>query len=145
MKKFTFSLETARKWRERQTELEEARLQSLFAEKQAMENLAQSLQSELESEHRRLEDTSCDAGELARLDGFCRWVMRERQRLKGSAAECEKRIQSQRAVLLEARRQFRLVDLLKEKSLLAWSQASSKEQEDLAAELYLARRGRQAG
>jgi hypothetical protein len=43
------------------------------------------------------------------------------------------------------RRQFRLVDLLKEKSLLAWSQASSKEQEDLAAELYLARRGRQAG
>ena len=142
MKKFSFSLETARKWRERQAELEEIRLQALFAEKQAIEDRAASLQTELEAEHRRIEDTSFDGGELARLDGFRVWVMREKQRLGTSLADCAKRIEARRAALVEARRRFQLVERLKEKALLEWCKASAKEQEDLAAELYLARRAR---
>jgi flagellar export protein FliJ len=145
MKKFAFPLETARKLRERQTELEEARLQALFTEKQAMENRTVSIQAELEAEHERIEDRSYEAGELARLDGFRSWVTREKQRLRASMADCDERIEAQRAVLVEARRRFQLVDRLKEKSLLEWGRAGAKEQEDLAAELYLARRGRQNG
>lgn len=142
MKKFDFRLETARRWRERQTEIEEARLQALFGEKQGIEARAVSIQAELDAEHRRIEDRSYDAGELARLDAFREWVTRERQRLRTVLADCEKRIEAQRAALVEARRRFQLVDRLKEKSLLEWSRANAKEQEDLAAELYLARRGR---
>ncbi|MGA2185109.1 MAG: hypothetical protein ABSH47_18980 [Bryobacteraceae bacterium] len=145
MKKFSFSIETARKWRERQAELEEVRLQSLFAEKQTIEDRIVSFQAELEAEHRRIEDTSFDAGELTRLDGFRDWVTREKKRLGISLAECAKRIEAQRAVLVEARRRFQLVDRLKEKALLEWYRADAKEQEDMAAELYLARRARQDG
>ncbi|MGA3028211.1 MAG: hypothetical protein ABSF98_25975 [Bryobacteraceae bacterium] len=143
MKRFSFSLETARKWRERQAELEELRLQALFAERQTMQDRVVALQAELEAEHRRIEDTSFDAGELARLDDFRVWVTREKLRLGTSLAECAKRIAAQRDALVEARRRFQLVDRLKEKALLEWCKASAKEQEDLAAELYLARRARQ--
>jgi flagellar export protein FliJ len=142
MKKFAFSLETARRWRERQAEIEEVRLQALFAEKRTLQERVVSLQAELEAEHVRIEDKSVDAGELARLDDFRVWVTREKKRLGISLAEYDKRIEAQRAVLLEARRRFQLVDRLKEKSLIEWCKAGAKEQEDLAAELYLARRSR---
>lgn len=142
MKRFAFPLETARKWRERQAELEEVRLQVLLGEKQTMEDRMGSLQAELNSEHRRIEDKSFDAGELARLDNFRIWAGRESQRLRTALADCEKRIAAQRRMLVEARRRYQLVDRLKEKSLIEWHWASAKEQEDLAAELYLARRDR---
>ncbi|HTP86137.1 MAG TPA: hypothetical protein VMJ34_04285 [Bryobacteraceae bacterium] len=141
MKRFTFPLETARRWRERQEELEEVRLQALFVERRGIEDRAESLATELEGEHRRIEDCSFDAVELARLDAFRGWATRERERLRRAAADCERRIEAQRAALLEARRRFQLVDRLREKSLLGWLRANAKEQEDLAAELYLARRG----
>ena len=142
MKRFSFPLETARRWRDRQAEIEEVRLQSLLAERQKIEDRFVSLQAELDAEHRRIEDVSCYAGELARLDDFRIWVTHERERLKNSAVECEKRIAAQRAALMEARRRFQLVDRLKEKALLDWTHASAKEEEDLAAEVYLARLGR---
>jgi hypothetical protein len=142
MKKFAFSLETARKWRERLAEMEEVRLLALLAEKRTMEGRVVSLQAELDVEHRRIEDRSFDARELPPLDNFRIWAGRERERLRTSLSDCEKRIFAQRTALVEARRRFRIIDRLKEKSLLEWRKASSKEQEDLAAELYLARRGR---
>jgi len=142
MKKFTFTLETARRWRDHQAGVEELRLQALFAESQKIENRIGSLQTGLEAEHRRIEDTSFDARELAPLDAWRVWVNREKERLAGSLADCVKRIEAQRVALAEARRRFRLVDRLKEKALTTWRRAGAKEQEDLAAELYLARRAR---
>ena len=141
MKKFSFPLETVRRWRERHAEMEEARLHALIAEKQNIERHRGTLESELATEHRRVEDKSFDAAELARLDEFRAWVMREKQRLSASLAECETRIARQRAVLVDARRRFELIGRLKEKALMDWNRTAAKEQEDLAAELYLARNG----
>jgi hypothetical protein len=45
-----------------------------------------------------------------------------------------------RARVLEARRQFELLEKLRKESLGAWKTAVNKEQEDLAAELFLARK-----
>jgi hypothetical protein len=139
MKKFTFTLETARKWWEHQADVEEVRMQALLAERQKIENRIGSLQTGLEAEHRRIEDTSFYAGELALLDAWRVWVNREKQRLGGSLTDCASRIEAQRVALAEARRRFRLVDRLKEKAAITWRKAGAKEQEDLAAELYLAR------
>jgi hypothetical protein len=139
MKKFAFSLETARRWRNYQADVEEVRMQALLAEKQNIENRMGSLQTGLEAEHRRIEDTSFDAVELARLDAWRVWVNREEKRLAGSLTGCAKRIEAQRVVLAEARRRFRLIDRLRDKALIEWRKTSAKEQEDLAAELYLAR------
>jgi len=143
MKKFSFPLETARQWRERQAEMEDARLQALFAEKHAIERRMAALDGELQAEHRRIEDRSCDARELAMLDDFGTWASREKQHLSAAQGECEGRIAAQRAAVMEARRRFQLVDRLKEKALIAWHAANAKEQEDLAAELHLARRVRE--
>jgi len=143
MKKFSFPLETARRWRERQAEMEEARLQTLFGQRQAIERRMAALDDELRVEHRRIEGRSSDARELAMLDEFRIWVNREKQRLTAGRAECERRIAAQRATVVEARRRFQLVDRLKEKALIEWHAANAKEQEDMAAELYLARRIRQ--
>jgi hypothetical protein len=46
--------------------------------------------------------------------------------------------------VLEARRQFELLDDLREKALAKWKAASDKEQETLAGELFLARSTRNA-
>jgi len=143
VKKFSFPLETARRWRERQAEMEEGRLQALFAEKRAIERRTAALADELLAEHRRIEDRSSEARELALLDAFRTWVNREKRRLGALRAECERRIAAQQAALVEARRRFQLVDRLKEKALVEWHAANAKEQEDLAAELYLARRVRE--
>ena len=123
--------------------MEEARLQALFAEKQAIERRMAALADELQAEHRRIEDRTCDARELAMLDEFRTWVNREKHRLIAVRAECERRIAAQQAALVEARRRFQLVDRLKEKALIEWHAANAKEQEDLAAELYLARKVRE--
>jgi len=143
VKKFAFTLETARRLRERQAEVEEARLQGLLAERNGIEGRLAELGDELAREHRRIEDRSFDGREVQALDGFRVWAGREEQRLKATRAECELRIRKQRAAVVEARRRFELVDRLKEKALIEWQAAGVKEQEDLAAELHLARRVRQ--
>ena len=143
MKKFTFPLETARRWRERQAEMEEGRLQALFGEKKTIERRMAALDEELQAEHRRIEERTSDARELAMLDEFRTWVNREKLRLGAARGECERRIAAQQAAVVEARRRFQLVDRLKEKALIEWHSASAKEQEELAAELYLARRARE--
>ena len=143
MKKFSFPLETAHRWRESQAEMEEARLQKLFAEKHAIDRRVAALDGELQAEHRRIEDRISDARELAMLEEFRAWASGEKRQLSAARAECERRIAAQRTALVEARRRFQLLDRLKEKSLIAWHAANAKEQEDLAAELYLARRVRE--
>ena len=45
--------------------------------------------------------------------------------------------------MCEARRQFQLVDRLREKALVQWRAQRSQEQEQLAADLYLARYARE--
>ena len=142
MKRFAFPLETARQWRNRQAEIEELRLQQLFSERQRFQDRRAALDEELANERRNISDRGVDARQLAALDQFCVFVAREQQRLDAAIAECERRIETQRAALMQARRAFELIDRLKEKALGQWTAAGAKEQEDVAAELYLMRRPR---
>ncbi len=143
MKRFSFPLETARQWRNRQAELEELRLQQLFSERQRCADRRAALDEELANERRNISDRGVDARQLAALDRFCVFVAREQQRLAAAIADCERRIETQRAALMQARRAFELIDRLKDKALGQWNAAGAKEQEDLAAELYLMRRPRE--
>jgi hypothetical protein len=143
MKRFTFPLETARQWRNRQAEIQEMRLQQLVAEKQNIEDRRVALDEELDRERRRIGDGAIDVQRLASLDRYATFVTREQHRLAAARADCERRIEAQRAVLMEARRAFQLIERLKEKALIEWQAAGAKEQEELAAELFLARRARE--
>ena len=143
MKRFSFPLERVRRWREDQVELEEIRLQTAYRDLREVEAEQAHVAEETERSCREiLEKTAIPAGELSLLEDYRLWAMRENRRLAASKSEIEKRVLEQRQRLLEAHRRFKLLDGLRDKALVSWTAARDKEQEDLAAELYLAKRRR---
>ena len=142
MKRFSFSLDRVRAWRLEQVEIEEMRLASLHEALLAIQQeRAQVLQQRQEAE------TSVDRGcpaDMIQLAQFRQHLAQREQaiaqREQAKAVEAE----AQRTRLLEARRQHQLLQELRKKHFAAWRAAGDKEQEDLAAELFLARRRRSA-
>jgi hypothetical protein len=139
VKRFAFPLETALAWRFRQLELEEAQLQALFGEREAFLSAKRRLSHDLAKEETLLTGAIMNAEQLAALDRFRRHVAARNLRLDAAISECEQRIEAQRARVNEARRQHELLDRLRGKALAEWTAAEAREQEQLAAELYLAR------
>jgi flagellar biosynthesis chaperone FliJ len=140
VKRFSFSLERVRQWREKQVALEEAKLQRLFAELAAI----QAARSDLDTEQRRNEDSVVSASgvtadELRALEEFRRFARGERQRLMQLEIDCGKRIAEQQQRITQARRAAQLLERLKEHRLRAWTAEFDREIEALAAEAYLAK------
>lgn len=143
MKRFRFSLETVLRWRRSRLEQEQSRLQSLLAERAAIQERIRRCETERrEAEQLVLGAALIQPQELAALDTFCRWLTQERDRLEQAAADCESRIAAQREVVLEAQRKVRLIEKLKERRLAEWEAEAVRELEALAAETYLAQWGR---
>lgn len=143
MKAFRFPLEQVRLWRGEQVELEELKLQKINQELHALERLAQRVQAEADEAGRSvLASTRIEAHELAALDGFREHSRTRLRKIAGDAGACRHRASAQRQRLIETRRQFELLDRLKKKAMAAWRLAGDKEQEELAAELFLAKRTR---
>ena len=145
MKRFEFRLERVREWRKTQVDLEAARLERLFGEKRRLEAAAAELRCKVQAEEKKL-TTALAAGEkvdgrqLSRLDDFRLYAKQEQYALANRREQLLARIDEQRRRLLEAERNARLLDRLKEKARNAWEKEYSKELEELAAELHLARR-----
>jgi len=139
VKRFTFPLETARAWRHRQLELEEGRLQRLFAERESILTAIRDLDDEVRKEEALLSAGILDGEQLASLDRFRHYVAAEKERLHGAVRACDQRIEEQRRRVTEARRHWELLDRLRGKALAQWNAADAREREQLAAELYLAR------
>ena len=142
MKRFDFPLERVRRWRSEQASLEELKLQQLIASRATGSGAVAS--GKIEDERaadrkccRRLHSKrpnfiSLDAYRLhVRQAASPIWTIAQRQ--------CEAQIAKQRQRVIEARRQFELLDRLRNKALAEWRAGSNKEQEDLAAELFLAK------
>ena len=140
MKRFHFSLERVRRWRGEQADLEAMKLERLFGELSALERQrAELLMERAEAEGILAAPHAFEAEELSNLDSFRRYVHARCQSLETLKRQQEARIDRQRDVLLEARRQYELLDRLRKKNLVEWRAASDKEQETLAAEMFLAR------
>jgi flagellar export protein FliJ len=140
MKKFDFRLERVRQWREKQISIEEARLERLFAESAAIHSRI----AELEREQQRNEAsvtraTGVEAVELEAIDAFRRHAKIQRRLLAEQQAGCARRIETQRAALMEARRKFELLNQLKQRKLHLWTAEFDRDLEAQAAESYLAR------
>ena len=143
MKRFEFPLDRVRRWRREQASIEELKLQQLRAE---LAGIAAG-QREIEraraaSEHEVLDQPFLDAAALQSLEAFRRYSREQLRGLINRQQQCQARIAEQRAVVLEARRKFELLDRLHQQSFEEWKAAVNKEQEDLAAELFLAARRR---
>ena len=140
MKRFDFPLERVREWREKQVAIEEAKLEHLFREL----NTIAAARAELDAEQSRNEQmvvhaAGATASDLQALDGFRRHVKAERARIENLRADCSKRIDVQRAAILEARRRYELLGRLKQRSLRLWTAGMNRELEASAAEAYLAK------
>lgn len=146
MKRFEYRLQRVMEWRESQLEIELAGLGRVTAEGRAIDQRREEVEAERAAAEKSLTTAALvEAGQLAALDEFRVWAHQERERLIRKRAECEKRIEAQRKRVLEARRRFRLLERLKERKLAEWTGEFNRELENLAGELFLARRGRNAG
>ena len=143
MKRFQFPLERVRRWRGEQADLEEMKLERLFADLNGMERQREELSAERTQAETILNcGQPISADELSRLDAFRQYVQARCNALHRLEREQAAKIAEQRQRVMQATRQFELLERLRKKNLLQWSAASSKEQESMAAELYLARRRR---
>ena len=145
MKRFNFPLERVRRWRSEQATLEELKLQQLRAELDALAAGKRQIQDELvQTEQQVLGKRLMEPLELESLDSY-RFYVRGRVRDFGQReSQCEARVAEQRQKVIEARRRSELLDRLRTNAFGKWRTASDKEQEDLAAELFLARGRRNA-
>jgi hypothetical protein len=146
MKRFDFPLERVRRWRAEQASLEELKLQQFRAELETLAAGKRAIQEELRNTERLVFDQpSIDPMELESLDSY-RFHVRARVRdFELRENQCEAKVVEQRQKVIEARRRFELLDRMRTSKLGAWRTAAAKEQEDLAAELFLARGRRNSG
>ncbi|HUA21409.1 MAG TPA: hypothetical protein VMB25_21830 [Bryobacteraceae bacterium] len=140
MKRFEFPLERVRRWRAEQAGLEELKLRQLLASKTQLEAARRRAEAEgRKSAEQVLAQAFLEASELHYLDGYRRHIQKRVRDLDNHVRQCEAQAAKQRQRVIEARRQFELLDRLRTTALAEWRAAGNKEQEDLAAELFLAK------
>ena len=144
MKRFEFRLARVRDFRRRQLDIEEAKLDVLRAERHQIEAESLRLENEVAGTRNSLMVTgSVEAQELVAADLYLRCLAIEGKRQTAKLADWQQRTAKQQQAMVEARRRVRLLEKLEEKQLRLWKAEVDREQENLSAELYLARWGRQ--
>ena len=140
MKRFEFPLETVRRWRLERVAVEELKLRQILAEKGQLAARKMQMQSEMaRTEQQVLGQSSMQPLELESLDSFRLYVRGRVRDLERQERQCEAKVVEQRNQVLEARRQFELLERLQQKAMTEWRAAGNKEQEEMAAELFLAK------
>jgi len=138
--RFHFPLAKVRDFRQRQLEIEEAKLEALHAERQAL--AAESAHLERETEQTRLSlmvTGVVEAQELVACDRYLRQLSAGKKRLSARLEDWQARADKQQQAIVEARRRVRLLEKLEERKLREWQAGADREQENLASELYLAK------
>jgi flagellar export protein FliJ len=144
LKRFTFPLERVRLWRKSQIDIEYAKLQRLFEEMRVLEASVASLYSTVEEARSPIQIAAAagnilDGSELARLDDYQLFARHQVEVFKRQKQQLLERIAAQRTRLLEARRNFALLDKLKERAQEKWQVEYDRELENLASEVFLAK------
>ena len=146
MKSFQFPLERVLAWRRTQLEIEEAR----FGQRQAEMAAVRRQQEQWEAltirtgqETPRL--PGLRGGDLNALALFRLGARHRAAELEKRRIACEQKVEEQRRKFLEARRNARLLERLKERRLEEWTAEYDREVEAQASETFLAQwRPRQA-
>lgn len=146
MKRFQFPLERMRLWRERQLESEEERLRRLQAEYHSLAAMRERVMAE---EHAAREEVmrmpSVTVEQLALIEQWRGYALREVRRLDACLAETLHRIEDQRQSVLEAHRRLECMNRLKQTQLESWRADLDREEEALVNELVIARWSREGG
>lgn len=95
--------------------------------------------AELKTELGLLKSAAISGPELQAFAAFQRRIKNERAALRMQRAQCEAQIAAQRKRLLKARRDFRVLEKLKQRRFQAWTYLSEREIENTAAEAYISK------
>jgi flagellar export protein FliJ len=140
MKRFEFRLARVRDYRRQQLEVEEAKLETLMAERKQLDAESTRLEREASGTRESLMLTgSAEAQELKAADQYLRYLATEAKRHAAKMVDWQERARTQEAAMVAARRRVRLLEKLEDKQLRLWTAEADREQENLSAELYLAR------
>jgi len=138
MKRFAFRLESVLRWREAQTRLREADLQRQLGQRSAVLSRIAEIRKERARSHGEARGPIVSVAELKMLDEYVRTSL-ERERVEVSELhEVDLMCDSARSAYADARRNERLLRMLREKALLQWNIDMLREVEAQAAEAYLA-------
>jgi len=138
--RFHFRLQKVLEWREKQLELEEARLKQQAAALASLDQARAELRSAgLQAEFELRASAMVQGRDLAALAGFRRYVQVRGRELAERRATAQKSLEAQKDVMLEARRRCRLLERLKDRRLSEWQAAGNRELDQLASESFLAR------
>ena len=140
MKRFRFPLDRVLQIRRRQEELERTRLETLTAERLRLERRA--LELEVESRQSR---AGCGLGpglpawELRAAHDYSLALDRAREQTLRLSSQVGQQRSVQLHVLVRARRNVQLLEHLRQKQLADYHSRLDREQENFAAEIFLAR------
>lgn len=140
MKRFHFPLQRVLEWRSIHMRSAEEKLTRLQEEQAALVHRETALRAaEIKTEMGLLSLPVMDGSDLQSLAGFQLRMRSERAEIESLRARCQAAIVQQRTRVLIARRDFRVVEKLREKRFQTWIYLSDREIEETAAEAYLAR------
>lgn len=146
MKKFSFPLERVRAWREKQTTLEQAKLDAALAQLRALDaNRAALTRDVLESTRAVATAAESDALTLRALEDFRQVSHNRALVLDRQRAESAARVDAQRQRVIEAQRSARLLEKLKHYRQEQWTLDFHREIDEQAAESHRAMRARPEG
>ena len=146
MKRFDFPLERVRRWRGEQAALEELKLQQLRTQMSTLAAMRRKIEADVaEAREQVLSEARIQPLMLESLDSYRQYTASQIRSVDSRRQQLEAAISAQLNRVIEARRKFELMDRLRDDALGTWQAAVNKEQEDLAAELFLAKSRRIMG
>lgn len=141
MKAFQFPLEKVLSFRKRQWEAESAELASLLERHKGFEARLQAASEMLENAARELcAAARFDSGRVQRYAFASESGRRAVRRAKLALDSLSDRIAQQRQRCIEAKRQYELLDRLRQSRRAVWLREVEREEEALGTEAFLARR-----
>jgi hypothetical protein len=146
MKRFQFPLQRVLDWRSLHMRSAEEHLTRLQEQHSALVHRENSLRAaELKAAMGLLKLPAMDGSDLQSLASFQLRMKSERTELQAAKARCQAEIVQQRTRVLIARRDFRVLEKLKDKRLQSWTYLTDRELENTAAEAFLSRWARNDG
>jgi flagellar export protein FliJ len=137
MTAFSFRLERVLQWRQAQLDLAQAAMSRLAAERARWDAILANL-SNARTQAEGLLAGPVNGAELGALGRYQTYVEQRRKIALDRRRETEVKMEQQRARVLQARRECRLLERLREVRRAEWESAVNHEFEALAAETYLA-------
>ena len=140
MKAFQFPLDRALKIRRIQQEIERGKLQTLTRDREQLDLSANAVRAEAANTRSALSDQPVlPAIEMSTMPDYQRGAAQRIVKLQLQKQDLLRQIVDQQNLTLEADRKVKLMERLRSQRLAEWESQVQKEQENFAADAYLAR------